>query len=726
MKIIERIAIFTICCPVALTLLLSVGCEDSAAARRAEVKANIDSVNSDLWQSTASADPADENHAKAEQELNSLLTRLRDTEGASTGQKAEAALLSSSINRKLAMMARVQADQIEADQRQRRSLLISLVNVASDLNAVASGIEDISTSQEKAHLASNRQQAQQQLAIYSEEMASADGPIGALTNANKRDQSEIDALREKATVLMRESTELGPAMGFSSYEQAIQVDRNADMIDYAVAHRDLEMEFDHQPRHDLAKSRSDLTQSVIVAIDDSSNNVESLEQTFEDEAKETRRTIGLIQVKISTQVNEIHEVRMQSLAAAYEQAEKLLSAAARSASEASRSGDREQKDAANTETAAVYQEIATLHWAAVQAWKGHVQLLDRIEAASDALPNINGLGSKQDAANVAHNKAVEAAKEAFSQAKNSLENVTARGSAAAQLETLKQDLQASIDSLSGKKITRSRTIGGVKPSARRGSSSAIALGNGADSPEALVEKIKNVTGLKGILSIFVDYTFIPIDSNEDKMLASGIIDIAHTLIDLDSALYDQFNEGLIEMAITGMSDMDNSGGAMGGMGGMPMDMSKLDFIDIENIDPQDIRSISLDSVEILSVSGKRGTINITAFGDPSGPIDIRQINGRWYLYDQDMIDDYKKSQASSSEPSPDDMGAAMMKAMFLEMLKPVKDAAKQFTRRVKAGEFASIEAFETAVEEFGAQMMQNMMGGMGGDMGGPPPGFGGN
>ena len=203
MKIIDRIAIFTICCPLALTLVLSVGCEDSAAARRAEVKANIDSVNRDLWQSTASTtDPADEDRTEAERNLKSLLTKLRDTEGASDGQKAEAALLSSSINRKLALMARAQADQIEADQRRRRGLLTSLVNVASDLNTVASGIEDISTAQEKAHLASNRQQAQQQLVIYSEEMASADGPINAITKANKRDQSEIDSLREKATVLM--------------------------------------------------------------------------------------------------------------------------------------------------------------------------------------------------------------------------------------------------------------------------------------------------------------------------------------------------------------------------------------------------------------------------------------------------------------------------------------------------------------------------------------------
>ena len=61
MKIIDRIAIYTICCSSALTLVMSVGCEDSASARRAEVKANIDSVNRDLWQSTASAtDPADE------------------------------------------------------------------------------------------------------------------------------------------------------------------------------------------------------------------------------------------------------------------------------------------------------------------------------------------------------------------------------------------------------------------------------------------------------------------------------------------------------------------------------------------------------------------------------------------------------------------------------------------------------------------------------------------
>lgn len=456
MKIIDRIAVFTICCPLALTFVLSVGCEDSASARRAEVKANIDSVNRDLWQSTASTtDPEDEKRTEAERNLNDLLTRLRDTEGASSGQKAEAALLSSSINRKLALMARAQADQIEADQRQRRSLLTSLVNVASDLGAVASGIEDISTDLERAHLTSNRQQAQQKLDTYSEEMASADGPINALTNANKRDQSEIDTLREKATVLMREATELGPAMGFSSYEQAVQVDRNADMIEYSVAHRDLEMEFEHQPRHDLAKNKSDLTQTVIVAIDDSSNNVESLEQTYEDEANATRKKINELQSAISSQLTELHDVRAQSLTDAYEQAEKLLSAAARNASEASRSSDRDQKNAANTEIAVVYQELAAMHWATAQAWQGHAHLLDRIEAASDALPNVAGISSMLDSANEAHNKAVEAAKEAFNQAKSALEKVNARGAAASQLEELKGHLQSSIYALSAKENTDS-------------------------------------------------------------------------------------------------------------------------------------------------------------------------------------------------------------------------------------------------------------------------------
>lgn len=725
MKIIDRFAIFTICCPAALTLVLLAGCEDSAAAKRAEVKANIESVNRDLWQPTASTiDPADKDRSKAQSNLKSLLAKLGNTDGASSGQKAEAALLSSSINRKLALMARAEVDQIEASQRQQRSIVTNLVNVAADLHAIVSGIEGISTEQEKAHLASTRQKAQQQIASYSEDMASADGPINALTNANKSDQAEIDSLREKATGLMRESTELGPSAGFSSYEQAVQVDRDADMIDYEVAHRDLEMEFKYQPQYALAQNRTQLTQSVISAIDESNNNVEGLERTLEVEASTTRKAINELQNEISSQLTELHDTRVDSLAEAYSQAEKLLSAATRNAKDATRNGDNDQKQVANSEAAAAYQELARMHWAAAQAWQGHAQMLDRIEAASDVLPNINGLNSKQDTANEAHNNAVEAAKEAFEQAKSSLENITARGSGAMQLEALKQDIQASIDSLSGKKVTRSRSTSvNSRSSSSRGSSSTAVLGNGADSPEALVAKIKNASGLKGILSIFVDYTFLPVESNEDRMLANGIIDIAHTLIDLDSALYSQFNEGLIEMALTGMSDMKQNGGVMGGI---PMDIPELDFIDIENIDPKEVRNISFDSVEILSVSGKRGTINITAFGDPSGPIDIRQINGRWYLFDQEMIDGYKQGYKqgyeASGAPSPDEMGAAMMKGMILQMLKPVKDAAKQFTARVKAGEFASIDAFTKAVEELAAQMQQSM----GGGMGGPPPGFGGN
>ena len=56
---------------------------------------------------------------------------------------------------------------------------------------------------------------------------------------------------------MREANERGRAAGYGAYEQSVELDRDADRVQFDVSHRDLELEFTHQPDQALAQRRAE-------------------------------------------------------------------------------------------------------------------------------------------------------------------------------------------------------------------------------------------------------------------------------------------------------------------------------------------------------------------------------------------------------------------------------------------------------------------------------------
>ena len=449
MSNLDRALVIVICCPLVAGALLSSGCEDSGAARRAEVQANLATVREKLWQSTAIAsDPTPKERTAAEAKLNTLLSMLADTDGAAPGQQAAASLLASNVHRKIAAMTLAGVARLEAEQRRRRDVLGGMIDAAAELHAVAGSLETIDTQPQQQHLAATRQDAQARLASYGEEMANADAPIAALTNANRADQTEIDDLRAQANQLMRHANEQGPAAGYGAYEQSVQLDRNADHIQYDVSQRELEMEFALRPTRALAQTRASYTQSLIGAIDESSAAIDGLLQTFDDEARATRKTIAQLRDVIVAELGELNQARTNELAEAYERAAKQLSAAADKAEKAARLGQGESVPAARIEAVRADLELGHMHWSAAQAWKDHGALLERVQDSSGALGSASMVSAEITAARTAHADARDHAKNAYTSAQGQLSQVTGR-SAGPQLEALKQDVQTAISALSG-------------------------------------------------------------------------------------------------------------------------------------------------------------------------------------------------------------------------------------------------------------------------------------
>ena len=450
----DRINVIAICWPVlAGTILCSSGCEDSSALRRAEVQAKLAEVSQGLAQMPVIMSGSSEKaQAETERKLNELLRVLSDTDGAAPGQQSAASLLASSMQRRIADLTLAETAEIEADQRRRRDDLFRLIDAAGQLGAVAGSLETIDTQTPQQHLAANRLSAQTRLAAYGEDMAAADAPIAALTSANRADQTEIDKLRAQANELMREANERGRAAGYGAYEQSVEMDRDADRIQFDVSQRDLELEFTHQPEQALAQRRADHTQEMIAAIDGSSTAIDGLAQAFGDEARSTRATIGQLRQTIAAQLDALNTERVDELQGLYKKAAVQLEAAAQEADTAARLGRNEQAHAGRIAAAHAFQELGRMHWSAALAWQDHITLLERVEASSDALESASMVGAQLNAARTARSDARRDSKDAYTSAHEHLDRITGRA-AGPQLEALKLNVQAAIDELTSDAAT---------------------------------------------------------------------------------------------------------------------------------------------------------------------------------------------------------------------------------------------------------------------------------
>ena len=670
MSNLDRALVIVICCPLVAGALVSSGCEDSAAARRTEVQANLAEVRQDLWASTAIAsDPTPQERTAAEAKLNNLLTMLGDTDGAAPGQQAAASLLASNVHRKIAGMTLAGVGRLEAEQRRRRDVLLGMIDAAAELHALAGSLETIDTQDQQQHLAASRQKAQARLASYGEEMAAADAPIAALTNANRADQTEIDDLRTQANQLMRDASEQGPAAGYGAYEQSVQLDRDADHIQYDVSQRELELEFTLRPARALAQTRAGYTQSLIGAIDESSAGIDGLLQTFDDEARATRKTIAQLRDVIVAELGELNQARTNELADAYEQAAKQLSAAANKAENAARLGQGESVPAARIEAVRADLELGHMHWSAAQAWQDHAVLLERVQASSGALGSASMVSAQVTTARTAQADARDHAKNAYTSAQGQLSRVTGRG-AGPQLEALKQDVQTAISALSGETVDLTPAPTPRAPRSRaRGP-----LGAGADSPEALLAAINQADSLASMTNLFVELTYVKFRNSDERELYSIMITSARASLKLEQALQERFGTGLMELAQAAWGGGPDMFGGQAGFG----------FGDAQ---AQDAR--------LGNVAGDNGTILVTSAGQ-TDRMPIIRVNGRWYV---------DGTTASGDGLAMGGEDAQMFKTIMQDSISSLND----LTNRIRAGEFASIDQVQEALTGFTQQMQQNFI-----------------
>jgi predicted nucleic acid-binding Zn-ribbon protein len=638
-------------------MILAAGCKDADAQQRQEVHAAIMAASEKI-EMIRPVRAGDEDAARARQELTRAISELNAASGGDPGQQAAASFLIAQARRQLAVGSIAEAQRVESDHRIRRQVADGMVVVAGRLEALADNLESMDISEELSQLDGARRDAEDQLRTASQQVAALDGPIAGLRSRNSTDAAEVARLRSDANDLRRISTDRGAAAGIAAYEEAVAKERQADLLEYEIAQRELELSYEMEPQHALAGRRVAHLQDQIQSIDDARRSLEQMVQDARSEASDARAQFGQFRQEITAAIGQIEEESAGTLNELYEQAARELeqaSAKVRSAQSHDRQGDF--ANAARLEQARVSAELGNLHVARARALTDHLALVGRVAQVSSlgrvSMANPRELSAVRD-------QAQEQALAAYGEARNALGQVKARGMQQ-ELGKLVRNLERAEALLQGQEPAPEPPASSA--GAGRRAPAAPATG-GAGSPEEIADAFNRMadpaTMMDG-LADWVNYIYPNFDKPYQRDLYALMQDQVLVFGSLDRAMRSAFGQSFL--------DMPGAGGGAGGMQGMPQ----------------------VASARLGDVTADGGSIVLANPDGSTETVEIFRVDGRWFM------------------PLPAELNLTEQQAaMAIPMGRQMLDIFGAFPDRIASGEIATIDAF---MAELGAAMQQMMGGG---------------
>jgi hypothetical protein len=239
---------------------------------------------------------------------------------------------------------------------------------------------------------------------------------------------------------------------------------------------------------------------------------------------------------------------------------------------------------------------------------------------------------------------------AYGNAQEVLDQVSGR-SARSRLEALKTNVSLLQTAASGQAVDFSAAASGSpKRNGRRSPDPAPSSSGGAESPQALVDTLRNATDLEALSDFNITYTHVEFQTPAHQELYEAMNAANRAMLELEKTLQAKFGSGL-------MDQMAGAGGqGMMGAGGF------------------DPASMGSADISVGEVSGNRGTMTVAA-GGGSQEIPLVRINGRWFV---DGTEDFNTLAAmANSQPA------------MMQTLMSMGTIAADLSRRVNADEFSS-------------------------------------
>ncbi len=650
----DRIATLAVSC----CALLILGCQDEQAKRRAEVQQAIASAGAEIQKINAVlSDPQKVDNVR--QELNQIIITLNNTGDGGVGQRAAAAQLAAGVHRRLASLAEADAMKLEARQQARRTVLLGMIDAADQLDVMATTLEAMDTRQADARLVSARNDSEHTLAGHSRRLAELDGPIARLNTANRADQQEADRLREDASRLRREAAGLGPAAGYGAFEEALRLDRQADGVEYDLAHRELDLRYNYESEHAIVQTTADRLGDEIASIEDARQTLKQLDASVLQEAATTRSRLAELRDSIEAGLIELQE-SSAPLAEFYDRATLELDRAATKARAAAGLGTDSVKDAARIEAAHAYQELAGVHRTRARGLQCDVDLFQRLsETTGSAGTSIDDLAE-------AFRQQVSQSVTAYENAGRELGMVSGK-TGRRQLEALRATIIRLKTAAASQTIERRTTAAGpADPAAGRATPRAAADAdadaddttspNGAESPQALLAALRGCEDYAALADLLTRLTYIRSDWPDVRRLYETLTLANLGAIELEQALRDTFG--------TGLRDME---------GVAPMDGDTLfgQWLDAE--------------LELDEVWQNTATIVVTDSAGGTERIPLIVIDGRWFRDGTELFELVVEQMITGpdSEKYVESLGTGL----------------RELARRVKAGEFSTFQDAVTALAQ---------------------------
>lgn len=639
------------------------GCEDASARAQRNAQNEIDAVVEALAAkrlvdpSAADADAV----AKARSNLSALAARLAAIQGGAAGQQAAANLLGASIQAEMGRLASDQLQRIQLQVRGDRSALAGLVEAGFSLDTLATAAEQFDPSKDRADLARLRAEAGERVDELKQAAAKLAGPIAQLTTNIDGAKQSLQTLDRAEMELRSQARTAGPVAGYQFVEQAAQKRAESDALRIGMARHDVEL-MELKPTQAFLLADATQRQDIMAQLDAASNDLKAMADDSHAIAKASRERIAAIKAQVAERLGTMNSQLNGPAEELFTQADGDFGRSAQLAQRASGAdGGRDLALAAKAMVATARQSLAALAFNRTVALGEQQALLSALVQGGSLFGDETQLKAQLDAVQKARNEAVEKAKEAATAA---LEAVGQAGGDTPGAATVKANLTAMIDALSG----RTPVAAPAASNAMTGGSAPSTSGNagGFDSPEAILDFLK-----RGDFKTAATWRAMP---NLYKASSPGAKAVL-TFLKINAEDGAELNAAIVEkLGMDAIRDPSLTGG-------VPVP------------DPTTL------SVTDVNENGAKLT-----GGPGQPPVVLVKAGGRWFI-------DLDATMAAASDPTT----AAQQQQMIGQMtqqLQAIRPMLKQvygtLTQRVKAGEFKSVSELQAAIVQ---TIMEKMMGG---------------
>jgi len=441
-------------------LLTITGCDNAQSRQDAAARATIDQAIADLNDAVSMATMSGEDAAldEAERSLKGVVSSLSGLTDVDGGQASARHLLSAQALRELAIIRMERALALEREQMLARGRMHRQLDMIVRLDATADGLERIQFDASRNELSQVRTSAEQMRDALSQQLATLDGPIADLRDANIEDAERVAQLEALANQKRREASDLGRVRGFGQFLEALDFEREADSLDLRVAGRQAELTYQYEPAAAFTMRSIKNAQDLLDRISQSSSRLAAYTAEAADQARDLRDEIARIRDEFNATLRDVNNSTTDELQQVYDEAADFLDRAASQASQAVRSSA--DANAARLEQARALELAGRVHSRHVQGLEQQLELLNRTRTVGSTVNGLNTVDRVRDTIAESIDQGKAAADDAFSQARDLLEQMN-RGDSA-QIEHFKMRVDNARNALMGGTMTM--TNGSAAPS----------------------------------------------------------------------------------------------------------------------------------------------------------------------------------------------------------------------------------------------------------------------